>query len=205
MTRHSTNRTRNRIYVVIAILVVGYVIYDRMIERYHNPMGKVGSVATSNEAVLRRIEEKEKIKVAPEWTLRNLTGELFESKSLDGDVSLITFWSSSCGVCRSELPMLKELQEKYKDRGFKVVAIALDDHEDEDLRAFVIGEQLNYIVLRGDTKVTKKFGEIDVVPQSFLIDRKGNVVKYFLGKISEKEVESLIESALSSESVKGEE
>lgn len=202
MTRHSTNRTRNRIYVVIAILVVGYIICERMIETYHNPMGRVGSVGTSDEAVLRRIEEKEKIKVAPEWKLRNLTGGVFESKSLEGDVALITFWSSNCAVCRSEFSMLKGLQEKYKDKGFKIVAIALDDHEDQDLRALMIGEGLNYIVLRGTAKVTKKFGEIDVVPQSFLIDRKGNVVKYFLGKIREKEIEPLIESALSTESDK---
>lgn len=202
MTRHSTNRTRNRIYVVIAILVVGYVIYDRMMERYKyaGEHGQTGKYLA--EAKLKEIEEKEKIKVAPEWKLRNLSGGVFESKALEGDVALLTFWSSNCGVCRSEIPMLRDLDEKYKDKGFKIAAIALDDHEDQDLRAFVVGERIKYIVLRGDARMTKAFGRIEVVPQSFLIDRKGNVIKYFLGKINEKEIEPLIESALSSEAVK---
>lgn len=196
MTTHGERRTRSRVYVVIAILVVGYVIYDKVMERYKHA-GEYGQTGKYlKEAKLKRIEEKEKIKVAPEWRLNNLAGGVFDSEYLKGDVALITFWSSGCSVCRSEIPMMRDLDAKYKDKGFRIVAIALDDHEDEDLRAFVIGERIKYIVLRGNAKVTKAFGEIEVVPQSFLIDRKGNVIKYFLGKINEKEIEPLIEGAL---------
>ncbi len=192
MTKH-TNRTRSRVFVIIAILVVGYIIFDRMMEKYEQSV-LVGESPKS--IILKQIAEKEKIKVLPEWKLHNLSGGVFESSYLKGDVALITFWSSACGVCRSELPLLKELDAQYKDKGFKIVGIALDDHDDDDLRAFVMGEKINYIVLRGDRKVTKAFGEIDVVPQSFLVDRKGNVIKYFLGKIDPKEIRSLIELAL---------
>lgn len=193
MTKHSTSRTRSRIFIIIAILVVGYIIFDRMMEKYERSVEGGGS---PKELAMKQIADKEKIKVMPEWKLNNLAGGVFESSYLEGDVALITFWSSSCPVCRSELPLLKKLESQYQDKGFKIVAIALDDHEDEDLRAFVIGEGINYIVLRGNKKVTKKFGEIEVVPQSFLVDRKGNIIKYFLGKIDEKEIQPLVESAL---------
>lgn len=193
MARHSTSRTRSRVFVIIAFLVVAYIIFDRMMEKYEQS----AVIGSSPELIIQKqIAQKEKIKVLPEWKLNNLAGGVFESSYLKGDVALITFWSSVCGVCRSEFPLLKDLDVEYKDKGFKIVAIALDDHEDEDLRAFVIGEKINYIVLRGDRKVTKQFGEIDVVPQSFLVDRQGNVIKYFLGQIDPKEIRSLIESAL---------
>lgn len=190
MTTHGERKTRSRIYIIIAILVVGYVLFDRGMELYHQ------GGRSPSEATLKMIEEKEKIKVAPTWKLNNLAGGVFDSEFLKGNVALIIFWSSSCNICCSELPLLKKLDEKYKDKGFKVVAIALDDHSDEDLQAFVLGKGLKFIVLRGDAKVSKAFGEIDVVPQTFLIDRQGNVIKYFLGKVSEEEVVPLIEAAL---------
>lgn len=185
--KHSTRRTRSRIYVIIAILIVGYIIFDKSMED-HRRLG---------ETKAKLIAAKESIKVAPEWKLNTLTGGVFESQSLKGDVALLTFWSSSCNVCCSELPLLKSLDASYKDQGLKIVAISLDDHEDDDLRAFITGEQINYIVLRGETKVTKEFGGIDTVPQYFLIDRNGNVIKYFLGKLDENKIRPLIESTLS--------
>lgn len=192
MTKHST-RTKGRIFMVITILIVGYIIFDRLMEIYKQPTRRG---IPSEEAI---ITAKNAIKTAPQWKLNDLSGNSFNSDSLQGDVVLITFWTSTCSICRSEFPLLRKLQEEYKDNGFKVIAIALDEHEDQDLLAFTIGERLNYTVLRGNTKVAKAFGDIDIVPQSFLIDRHGNVIKFFLGKIDEAEVQRLIKSALSSQ------
>lgn len=186
MMKHSTRRTRSRIYVIIAILIVGYIIFDKSLED-HRRLGQTRA---------KIIAEKETIKVAPEWKLKTLSGGLFESQYLKGDVTLIAFWSSSCTVCLSEIPLLKTLDTTYQDQGFKIVAIAIDDRDDDDLRAFVLGKQINYIVLKADTKITKQFGEIELVPQYFLIDRDGNVTKFILGKLNENEIRPLIESAL---------
>lgn len=185
MTTHHTRKTRNRIIVVLAVLVIGYLIFDKGMEKYHKKMG-------IHDIILA----KEEMKVAPDWSLKNFSGEVFESEYLKGDVSLIVFWVSTCHVCLSEIPLLKELDSEYKEKGFKIVAISLDELDDADLQAFVKAENIHYIVLRGDSKVTKQFGGIELVPQAFLIDRKSNIIKYFLGPIDKAEIKSLINRSL---------
>lgn len=184
MIKHGTRRTKIRIYIVVSILLIAFLVFDKMRES-HKKETEASSVAA-----------KEQIKSMPQWKLYDLKGNLFNSEFLKGDIVLITFWSASCKICLSQVPVFKNLQAKYLDKGLKVVGIVLDERENDDIQAFVKGEGINYIVLRGDTKVAKEFGNISEVPELFLVDRNGNVIKYILGNIDETEISSLIEGLL---------
>ena len=61
---------------------------------------------------------------APDFTLPTVTGEEFSLKSLQGHIVILDFWASWCAPCIAEMPTVKEIYAKYKDKGLKVVGRA---------------------------------------------------------------------------------
>lgn len=177
--KHSARKTKIRLYIVISILILAFLVFDKMREK-GNENGANGSTVTT----------------MPQWTLRDMDGNKISSKLFKGDVVMVSFWSIDCEICREEVALLKELQEKYGEKGFKILAISLDVRDDIDVKGFAKGEEINYVVLRGNADVVNKFAHVKEVPETFLYDRKGNLVYYQLGKIDIDKVNSLIENSL---------
>jgi len=67
--------------------------------------------------------------IAPDFTLSTPEGNPIALSSLKGKVVLIDFWASWCGPCRNENPNLVKLYKKYKDKGFTILSVSLDDDE----------------------------------------------------------------------------
>ena len=63
----------------------------------------------------------------PEFSLADTRGSAVSVNDYDGQLLLINFWATWCTPCVEEMPMLSELQNRYEDRGFQIVGIALDD------------------------------------------------------------------------------
>lgn len=183
MMKHNTRRTKIRIYIAICILILAFLIFDKM--RENRKLSQEGTEKVTVSSVTSM----------PEWDLQDLEGNKMSYEFLKGDVALITFWSIECEACLDEIPVLKDLETKYSDKGFKIVAVVLDVREDMDIAAFVKGEKINYIVLRGNADIVKKFAHVEEVPESFLFDRKGNLIYYKLGKLDQTELSLLIENA----------
>jgi cytochrome c biogenesis protein CcmG/thiol:disulfide interchange protein DsbE len=102
----------------------------------------------------------------------NKTASLADYK---GKVVLLNFWASWCEPCRTESPAMQRAYEKYKDQGFVVLGADVDDLSSE-ANKFMKEYGLTYPVLRYTrADATKDFGTKQL-PESFLIDRKGNVV-----------------------------
>jgi peroxiredoxin len=88
-----------------------------------------------------------------------------------------------------------ELQKKYRDRGFQVIGISLDD----DVKAvppFYRDYKMNYPVAVGDAKLAESFGNILGLPVNFLIDRDGRIAARHLGEADIPQLEDEIESLL---------
>lgn len=177
--KHSTRKTKIRLYIVISILILAFLVFDKMREK-KDENGLNGSTVTT----------------MPQWTLRDMDGNKISSKLFQGDVVLISFWSIDCDACLEEIVVLKGLQEQYGEKGFKIIAISLDVRDDADVKAFAKGEEINYIVLKGNASVVKKFAHVKEVPETFLFNRQGNLIYYKLGKIDQDKVKSLIEGSL---------
>lgn len=180
--RYYKRRTKIRLYIAICILILAFLVFDKMRE--------------NREKLIHEGETATSITSMPEWDLQDLEGNKMTYEFLKGDVALMTFWSIECEACLEEIPVLKALETKYSDKGFKIVAVVLDVREDVDISAFVKGEKINYIVLRGNADIVKKFAHVEEVPESFLFDRKGNLIHYKLGKLDQTQINSLIEDAL---------
>ena len=111
-----------------------------------------------------------------------LAGSRFNLASLKGKVVLVDFWATWCGPCVRDLPSVKSVYEKYRDKGFEVVGISLD-HNKEELADFVKDREVPWPQIifaqekeRGwNNPLARAYG-VNSIPATFLIDRSGNVV-----------------------------
>lgn len=125
---------------------------------------------------------------APDFTLPRLGGGDVRLSDYRGQVVLVNFWASWCGPCRAEMPEIEHVYRAYQDTGF--VAIGVNQLEPEpEVRAFVDEYQLTWLfALDQDGAVSQRWGVLGI-PQSYLIDREGKIVKSWLGPLSRQELE----------------
>ena len=106
-----------------------------------------------------------------------------------GKVVLVNFWASWCTPCLKEIPILVDLAERYRDRGFELVPVALDDPSTVDV---VVVPFLNkwfpdfISYVRVDMDMDTVVSVVDpawdeTLPSSYIIDRDGNVVEQIQG------------------------
>ncbi len=131
-------------------------------------------------------KEGEAFRVAPNFSLKNLSGEGVSLDHLKGKVVLVDFWATWCPPCRKSIPELVELQKKYRNKGLVVLGISMDHLEktsNHALMAFKERYQINYRILRANSKVALAFfeGGDMPIPTMFVINREGNIVAKHVG------------------------
>ena len=115
--------------------------------------------------------------VAKPISLPNLQGKL--QGLPEGKVVLLNFWATWCPPCREEIPSMVKIYDKFKDRGFEIVAVSVDKRYD-DVVQFVAEQDMRFMVLHDvDSKVSASYG-VFRYPESLIIDRNG-VVRHHLG------------------------
>ncbi|MFN8145747.1 MAG: TlpA disulfide reductase family protein [Bacteroidia bacterium] len=115
---------------------------------------------------------------APEIKLASPAGEQLALSSYRGKVVLIDFWASWCGPCRRENPNIVKIYEKYKNSGFEIFGVSLDENV-EAWKAAIQKDGITWPQVselkRWESKVVKDFG-IEAIPYSVLIDQNGKIV-----------------------------
>jgi thiol-disulfide isomerase/thioredoxin len=132
-----------------------------------------------------------------DFTLKDMHGKDLKLSSLKGKVVLLNFWATWCGPCRMEIPWFVELQEKYKDEGFHVVGVSVDDPP-EALPPFAKQFKINYPLVVGLDRedVQNAFGPIFAVPITVIIGRDGRICVKHIGPVTKEQFESEIKSLL---------
>jgi cytochrome c biogenesis protein CcmG/thiol:disulfide interchange protein DsbE len=135
-------------------------------------------------------------KPAPEFTLKDvLQGNDISLSQFRGKVVMINFFTFFCGPCREEMPDLNKLNNELKGQGFQTLGIALSS-DPTQIRFLVKQLGLDYPVLIGNDKVGEAYGNVAVVPTTYIIDKQGNVVHRIEGTRKKTEFESLIKPLL---------
>ena len=138
------------------------------------------------EAKSLSLDESELRKMPP-FKLAYLDGTPFDSKSLEGKVLFIDFWATWCGPCLHEIPSMVEMGKKYKEYGFEVVGITVQSGDAGDIQPTIDRLKMDYHVLIGDEETMSLFGGIYGFPTNFLITKKGNIYRKFLGVYPNKD------------------
>ena len=118
---------------------------------------------------------------APDFQLADATGASFRLSDYRGKVVVLSFWASWCDPCRAEIPRLIELQRTRANEGLAVVAISLDEDGWKAVRPLLTSEKINYRVAIGDDALAKKYGGVDALPETFVIDREGRIAAKHVG------------------------
>lgn len=96
---------------------------------------------------------------------------------------VLDFYATWCQPCRVEIPHLVRLQNEYGQKGFQVIGLNVGGEEDRDkVPAFAKEFGIQFpLGFPDDDLVTKYLSDNDNIPQSFVFDRNGNLVKRFIG------------------------
>ncbi|HHU93825.1 MAG TPA: TlpA family protein disulfide reductase [Alcaligenaceae bacterium] len=134
---------------------------------------------------------------APEFSYQSLNGDRANSESLKGKVTLVKFWTTDCTTCVAQMPDNIEYYNQYHDQGFELIAVALKHDPLDYVRNFTESRQLPFTVVSDhDGAISQAFGDIRMTPTAFLIDKKGRIVKRYLGKYDKTAFKQTLEKAL---------
>jgi peroxiredoxin len=116
-------------------------------------------------------------KPAKEFNEKDMQGKEFSLKKYKGKYILLDFWATWCGPCRRELPNIKEIWEKYKNKDFVILGVSLDTSR-KKLEKFLEKEQINwpqYFDAKGWKNKIAKLYNVRAIPFTVLIDKEGKV------------------------------
>ena len=134
---------------------------------------------------------------APASTFVLLDGSSQTTADMKGKVTLVNFWATSCTTCVAEMPMLVSTYNKYQGKGYRTVAVAMEYDPPAYVLNFVKTRQLPFEVALDNTgQVARDWGNITITPTTFLLNKRGEIVKQYVGAPDEKELHTLIEKLL---------
>jgi thiol-disulfide isomerase/thioredoxin len=135
----------------------------------------------------------------PDFTLPTLSGASLRLADLRGQVVLLNFWATWCVPCRTEMPTIEALYQRYKGRGLEVVAVNVDLLSTAGVEAFVKEVGVTFRVVLDPSWATARAYSVVGVPTTYLINRAGNVVVREVGErdwmddVSQMAVEGLLQ------------
>jgi len=120
-------------------------------------------------------------KAVPDFTIKDPDGRDVTLSSLKGKVVFLNFWATWCPPCKEEIPSMMMLNQKMAGKPFIMLAVSIDEGGKDSVIGFFkrTGFALPYLN-DPEQKVAKVYG-ITGVPETFVIDKQGNLVKKVVG------------------------
>jgi peroxiredoxin len=126
-----------------------------------------------------------------------LDGSRMNTADLQGRVTLVNFWATSCTSCVAEMPQLIATHNKFKAQGFETLAVAMSYDPPSYVVNFTETRQLPFKVAIDNTgRVAKAWGDVKLTPTTYVVNKRGQIVKRYVGEPDFAELHRLIESLL---------
>jgi peroxiredoxin len=138
------------------------------------------------------------VQLAPSISLVTITGEKLTQAEFKGKVTLVNFWATSCVTCVKEMPMLVQTYTKFAPKGYQTVAVAMSYDPPNYVLNFVETRKLPFkVVLDPLGEIAKAWNNTQVTPTSYLVNKRGEIVKRYVGEPNPAEFHATIEKLLS--------
>jgi len=126
-----------------------------------------------------------------------LDGKQSTTDQQRGKVLLVNFWATSCTTCVHEMPQIVATHEKFKGRGFDTLAVAMSYDPPAYVINFAETRKLPFGVAIDNTgSIAKSFGQVQLTPTSVLINKRGEIVKRYVGEPDFVALHQLVEKLL---------
>jgi peroxiredoxin len=142
------------------------------------------------------VQAESERKIAPDFALKDVTGKTVKLSDYRGKVVLLNFWATWCEPCQIEIPWFIEFQKSYKDRDFAVLGASLDDDGWDSVKPYLEQREINYRVVIANEDLSGKYGGIENLPTTFVIDRQGRIAAAHVGLVSKSRYENDIRNLL---------
>ena len=143
---------------------------------------------TSNDAALEAFWQLQ---------LQQPEGGVLSLASLRGQPLLVNFWATSCVTCVAEMPEVIATYNKYKDQGYDTLAVAMQYDPPSYVVNFAQSRQLPFKVALDNTgQIAKDWGDVKLTPTTYIVNKRGDIVKTYIGQPNFEELHQLIEKLL---------
>ena len=146
-------------------------------------------------------KEEKRPSLAPEFSLKTLTGEEMSLSKYNGKTLLIDFWATWCGPCRESIPHLVHLHKTYRGQGLEVVGLSMDKGDPKTVDHFVKSLDIPYAIAIAPEEIARAYG-VNGVPTIVLIDKEGKIREKIVGfnTAIAKKIESRVAELISEKS-----
>lgn len=162
-----------------------------------NSVCRIAAVAVLSIASLAGLYGCSGAQAAPDSTFVLLDGSKQKTADFKGKVTLVNFWATSCVTCVAEMPKVIATYNKYKDKGYDTMAVAMS----YDPPAYVVNysetRKLPFKVAIDNTgAVAKAWGDVQLTPTTYIVNKRGEIVKQYVGEPDFAALHQLIEKLL---------
>lgn len=134
----------------------------------------------------------------PDSTFTLLSSQKLSTADLKGKVYLVNFWATDCETCIKEMPQMVDTYNRFKGRGLEFVAVAMKYDAPMYVVNYAQTRQLPFKVAMDDGSAAKAFGNVQMTPTTFVVDKNGMILKRYVGEPQFAELDQLLQKALGS-------
>lgn len=135
--------------------------------------------------------------MAPNVPYTLLDGAQRSTADLRGKVVLVNFWATSCVTCMKEMPQMVATYNKYKDRGLDFVAVAMSYDPPAYVANYAEQRKLPFQVAIDNTgTIARSFNDVKLTPTTYLLNKRGEIVKRYVGEPDFAALHQLLEQLL---------
>jgi peroxiredoxin len=135
-------------------------------------------------------------KTAPDFKLPDAFGKSVRLSDFRGQVVLLNFWATWCSPCKIEIPWFVEFQQGYRDAGFAVMGVSLNEDGWKSVKPYIEEKNVNYRVMLGNDEIARIYGGLEAIPTTLLIDKAGRIAVTHVGLVAKKTYEENVRALL---------